>query len=107
MIEPLLNQIIKKVEIMFPFKYLFLAVSLLYLSCAPRLTRTLTDDNLMIFPAPPDTTRIQYLTSFSNSLDVTGRRSGFAEFILGKAEGKPITKPYGLSIYKYIVLINY
>lgn len=85
---------------MIHIKYLLLAFSFLYLSCSPRLNRALTDDNLMIFPAPPDTTRIQYLTSFSNSLDVTGRRSGFSEFILGKAEGKPITKPYGISVHK-------
>ncbi len=52
----------------------------------------------VFFPAPPDTPRIQYLTRFSTSRDITGQRSRFVEYIMGKSEEKPIRKPYGIAI---------
>ncbi|MCD4736067.1 MAG: 6-bladed beta-propeller, partial [Bacteroidales bacterium] len=39
------------------------------------------------------------LTSISNSLDITGKRSGFARFILGEFEELAIAKPYGMAIH--------
>lgn len=53
----------------------------------------------VIFPPPPDTTRIQFLTRFSNSTDITGKRSSIMRYILGEEESKPIHKPYGLAIH--------
>jgi len=57
-------------------------------------------EEIVIFPPPPDTARIQYLTHFSSSIDITGKRSGFMRFILGEDKGKPIIKPYGIAIHK-------
>ena len=54
--------------------------------------------DIVIFPPPPDTTRIQFLTTISNSQDIVKPRSKFVEFILGKAEVKEILKPYGICI---------
>ena len=62
-------------------------------------------DELVIFPAPPDTTRIQFLTKISNSIDVTGKRSGILKYIMGDAKGEPIIKPYGLAIRKGMIYI--
>jgi DNA-binding beta-propeller fold protein YncE len=73
---------------------------LLSASCSRHLTKIDTTRDLIIFPAPPDTTRIQYLTSISNSADITGKRSGFSKFILGEEPVKPILKPYGVAIHK-------
>ena len=56
-----------------------------------------TSDDLIIYPPPPDSTRIQYLTSFSTSTDITGKRSGILRYILGEEESRPIFKPYGIS----------
>lgn len=56
------------------------------------------NQDIVIFPPPPDTTRIQFLTRYSNSLDITGGRSSFWEYILGKEEERSIIKPYGISI---------
>ncbi len=75
-------------------------IILALVACSPRIKKEITADNLIIFPPPPDTVRIQYLTRFSNSLDVTGQRSSFMQYILGKDEGKPIIKPYGIYIFK-------
>lgn len=55
-------------------------------------------DNVVIFPSPPDSARIQYLTSISTSLDITGEQSAFQRYVMGREEGKPIYKPYGISI---------
>ena len=68
--------------------------------CSPKVHKEITADNLVIFPPPPDTARIQYLTRFSNSIDVTGERSGFMRFILGEEKKRPIIKPYGIYIFK-------
>jgi DNA-binding beta-propeller fold protein YncE len=59
-----------------------------------------------IYPPPPDTARIQYLTSISTSVDITGRRSGFWRFILGEDKGKPIVKPYGIAIRDGVLYIG-
>ena len=72
----------------------------IYNSCSPRYRKPITSDNLIVYPAPPDTARIQFLTRISNSLDITGERSTFLEYLLGKDEGKPIIKPYGIAIKK-------
>jgi len=57
-------------------------------------------EEIVVFPPPPDTVRIQYLTRFSSSIDITGKRSGFLRYILGEDKGKPIIKPYGIAIHK-------
>ncbi len=77
---------------------LFVITSIILLiSCSS----TKTDiSNLVIFPAPPDTTRIQFLKSYGTSGDVTGYRSGFERFFMGAETVTPIGKPYGISIAK-------
>jgi len=57
-------------------------------------------DQLIIYPPPPDSTRIQFLTSFSTSTDITGGRSGILRYILGAEEARPIFKPYGIASSK-------
>lgn len=74
-------------------------------ACSPRFGKQLAGDQLIIYPAPPDTTRIQYLTSFSNSVDVEGDRSTLARYIMGDDPGKPIVKPYGVFVHKGKVYI--
>lgn len=54
-------------------------------------------DDLIIYPPPPDSTRIQFLTSLSTSTDITGRRSGILRYILGEEASRPIFKPYGIA----------
>ena len=56
--------------------------------------------NLVIYPSPPDTTRIQFLTRISNSTDITGNRNWFVKFLLGEDKAMPIIKPYGIAIHK-------
>jgi len=81
---------------------LFLGISL---SCYQKNLKHTTPENIVIFPPPPDTTRIQFLTYFSNSLDITGTRSGFIRYFLGKDEGKPIIKPYGIAVHKAVIYV--
>ncbi len=70
------------------------------LSCNRTFNKPVDDDNVIIYPAPPATTRIQFLTRISSSSDITGRRSAFARYVLGEDENRSIVKPYGLSIYR-------
>jgi DNA-binding beta-propeller fold protein YncE len=60
---------------------------------------------LVIYPAPPDTARIQYLTSFSNSTDISGKRSALQKTVLGDEQGIPIGKPYGIATAKGKIFI--
>lgn len=71
---------------------LFFMISLFILSC----TTTKKENQLIIFPSPPDTTRIQFLTTFSSSNQILGGRTGFEKFILGEKQNFSIGKPYGI-----------
>ncbi len=53
---------------------------------------------IVVFPSPPDTARIQLLTTISNSQNIVKPRSKFAEFVLGKEEVLQVNKPYGISL---------
>ena len=53
-------------------------------------------DNLVVFPPPPDTARIQYLTSISSSSEVAGQPSFLERYVLGDEPSRPIHKPYGI-----------
>jgi DNA-binding beta-propeller fold protein YncE len=81
-------------------KKLLLLLSLLVIivlaSCSRKVTQVA---ETIIYPAPPDTARIQFLAKISNSQDVTGERGGFSSFILGEEESLPINKPYGVAVH--------
>ncbi len=85
--------------------FIVLTMLLLAACSSKKITKEITLDNIVVYPPPPDTVRIQYLTSFSNSVDITGKRSAFLRYILGEDRGKPIIKPYGISIYNGRVYI--
>jgi len=71
----------------------------LNVSCSRQIKKLAVTDELVIYPPPPDTTRIQYLTRISSSLDITGKRSAFARFVLGEFKKLDIIKPYGITIH--------
>ena len=75
-----------------------IAITLL-ISCSRSLHPAGGPKTLVIYPAPPDTARIQFLLRISNSADIEGNRGGFKKFILGKKEEQPIGKPYGVAIF--------
>lgn len=62
----------------------WISIVLSLTSCKIFQTQPIKVENLIIYPPPPDTVRIQYLTTINNSEDIMGRRSPFMDFILGK-----------------------
>jgi len=74
-------------------------------SCMRQAVTSADPDSLVIFPPPPDSTRIQYLTHFSSSADLVKKRGGFKKFLFGEEEILEIIKPYGVSIHKEKVYI--
>lgn len=52
-----------------------------------------------MYPNPPDTARLQFLTRYSTSIDITGKRNKFSSFVAGQEEALPINKPYGIDIH--------
>jgi len=84
-----------------PFKIAILFITItLFWSCSKEMHPAKGPDKLVIYPAPPDTARIQFLTKISSSSDVSGSRRGFKKFILGAEEVRTIGKPYGIALYK-------
>ena len=74
-------------------------IGLLLISCsASKETTKVTE--LIIYPSPPEKPRIQYLTSFSNSVDITGEQSDFMASVLGEEDKRSLNKPYGIAIHK-------
>lgn len=79
----------------------FISICLLSLlvlySCSKRTFPTSSIDPVF-YPSPPDTARIQFLTRYSDSFDLTGNPSKFKSFIAGQESPRPIIKPYGISL---------
>lgn len=67
-------------------------------SCSRKPINTIDAENIVIYPAPPAETRIQYLTSFSSSTEFSGNQTAFKKFVFGEETPLPILKPYGISI---------
>ena len=61
--------------------------------------------DLVIYPAPPDTTRIQYLLSMSKNT-FFGKRSKFASFVMGNEVETTLGKPYGIFLRNNRLYIN-
>ena len=82
------------------YKLLFvaLAVSLL-MSCSRALHPAGEAKSFVIYPPPPDTARIQFLSRISSSRDITGKRGGLKKFILGSDAEQVIGKPYGVAMF--------
>jgi len=74
------------------------AMLLLFSSCSNNLTKT-RKKTIVMYPSPPDTARIQFLTSFSNSVTTIGKQSGLSKFLFGESDPKPIKKPYGITVH--------
>jgi len=90
---------------MFQRSLVLLIISIFFISCARNITSGSGTDDIVIFPAPPDTARIQYLTRISSMHDVTGDRKSFSNFIFGEDENIAINKPYGIAVTKGKILI--
>ena len=55
--------------------------------------------NFIFYPSPPETPRLQFLTSYSSGVEFRGGAKKFAEFVTGQVEAKnPILKPYGVAV---------
>jgi len=74
---------------------IFTLLSILMLSCSPKLNKTSTIKSIL-YPAAPDTARIQYLTSISTSLDITKKQTALEKTVIGEKKALPIYKPYGV-----------
>jgi DNA-binding beta-propeller fold protein YncE len=77
-----------------------LLLATLVFSCTRNITSGTGSGDIVIFPSPPDTARIQYVTRISSSKDVTGNQKSFAKFIFGENPDLPINKPYGIAVHK-------
>ena len=67
-----------------------------FMSCSSH--KQVANQSYIVYPPAPDTARIQYLTSISNSDNTATQRSGFSKFVMGEEESKQIKKPYGVAI---------
>ena len=86
------------------FKYLLLGL-IFFTGCFGPFKKEANHWEPPVFPSPPAQPRIQFLTSFSNSAQIIGKRSGFVEYIFGKTPEYPINKPYGITVHKHKIYI--
>lgn len=75
-----------------------LILTLLIAACNRKVAEAPSPDTLVIFPPPPATTRLQFLTHFSSSEDLKASRSAFHRYLFGAEEPRNIIKPYGVSV---------
>jgi len=74
-------------------------------ACNPRVARAPAPESLVIFPPPPDTTRIQFLTYFNSSDDLEGDQGAFHRFLFGEEPPRSMIKPYGITVHREKVYI--
>ena len=79
---------------------IFFIISLLFFACNQHIVQ----QEAIIFPSPPDTARIQFLTRFAGSQDIV-KQSGFSRFIAGANKPLTIFKPYGVAIHNNRIYI--
>ncbi len=84
--------------------YLILIFIVVLASCSKQMYRN-SNAMSVFYPLPPDTARIQFLTRYGNSADLTGGQSKFKSFIVGQEKELPILKPYGMDIFNGILFI--
>lgn len=77
---------------------LFIVSLFLSVSCNRKVAGSASQEDIVIFPPPPDTTRVQFLTSISSSSDIHGIQSGFNKFLFGEKAPENIIKPYGITV---------
>jgi DNA-binding beta-propeller fold protein YncE len=75
-----------------------LILLVLIAGCNRNLADSPSPESLVIFPPPPDTTRLQYLTHFSSSDHLKSRRGVFHSYLFGAEEPLNIIKPYGVAV---------
>ncbi len=70
------------------------------LGCATETTPNAGRKGYVYFPSPPEMPRMQFLCNLHGSGDFASKRSGLADFIVGKEpeKHKTITKPYGIAV---------
>ncbi len=73
--------------------------------CNRKMAESPSPETLVIFPPPPDTTRIQFLTQISSSEDLKGKRGAFQRYLLGEEEPLTMIKPYGITVHKHRIYI--
>ena len=78
--------------------FLLTLLTIILFSCSREFSKSTLTPDPIIFPAPPDTTRIQYLTSISTSTDIWGKQSALNRFISGEDVPLSIKKPYGVTV---------
>jgi len=83
---------------------LFVLASLQY-GCNRKVAESPSPETLVIFPPPPDTTRIQFLTYISSSEDLKGKRGAFHRYLLGEEEPLNMIKPYGITVDSNLLYI--
>ena len=64
-------------------------------SCSKKLHNQTAE--VIVYPAPPDTARVQFLTKISSSRDVVKKKSSFSAFVVGEEKPSGIIKPYGMA----------
>jgi len=95
-----------------PYRLVLLLLLILLQACSTTPDKQPTDSGMVFFPPLPNPPRIQYLTSFSSSIDINPPDTNFESYILGKDKYKnaiPINKPYGVQMHKgkiYVVDIR-
>lgn len=78
---------------------LFLSVIIIAstVTCSTKnVIKSPTAEELIAFPAPPDTARIQFLTYINSSANIVKPPSGLKKFFTGEEKPIPINRPYGI-----------
>jgi len=90
---------------MLPSIFILVILVFSFNACTKKIIKSPTAEELILFPSPPDSARIQFLTYINSSENIARPQSGFKKFFLGEEEPRPINRPYGIQVTKNSIYI--
>ena len=84
-------------ELFFPI--CLCVIFLAFLSSCSKHNYPIETTQPVLYPSPPDTARIQFLTRYGNSADINRKQSKLKTFVAGQENALPIIKPYGIAMH--------
>lgn len=88
-----------KIEVTYSIRLISLIIlaSIILNACSKKVSPNTS--TIIVYPSPPDSARIQYLTSISTSQNINSSKNSLSKFITGSEDVKAISKPYGIDMF--------
>lgn len=88
-------------------RLVMVGVAIAVIAACTGTPQPVSPEQLVIYPPPPDTARIQFLTAISDERDIGGGGRSLLDKIVGRddAAARAISKPYGMAVHGGVLYV--